>query len=140
MAITLAPYLHFRGEARAAMEFYRDVFGGELTIATFRDAGAEVDSAEADLVMHGDLRVPDGMHFMGSDVPERMAMTPGSNFTMSLNGDTVTEPELRRIFDRLAEGGEVTAPLEPSAWGAIFGMCNDRFGIGWMVNITPAAR
>lgn len=140
MSLSLEPYLHFRGQARAAMEFYREVFGGELTISTFRDFGGATDPAEDDLVMHADLRGAPGIHFMASDVPERMGMTPGTNFTMSLNGDATDEADLRRIFDRLAEGGTVTVPLAASAWGATFGMCDDRFGIGWMVNIAAPGR
>ena len=40
----------------------------------------------------------------------------------------------RRIFDRLAEGGEVTMPLVPA-----FGMTKDRFGTAWMITVAPAA-
>ncbi len=134
MGTTLNPYLSFRGNAREAMEFYRDIFGGELRISTFKDYGASADPAEDDLVMHADLDGSSGVHFMGSDVPPRMEFRPGSNVTMSLSGDS--EDELRRTFDRLSDGGTVTMPLQKAQWGDTFGMCTDRFGIGWMVDIT----
>ena len=52
MATLLNPYLGFRDTARAAMEFYRSVFGGELTVSTFADFHASDDPAEQDKVMH----------------------------------------------------------------------------------------
>lgn len=133
MATTLDPHLGFRGNARKAMEFYQEVFGGELTISTFKEFGASTAPTEDDLVMHAELRAPNGIHFMAADTPERMEFRAGSNFTLALGGDS--ESELRSIFERLAEGGTVTMPLAKAAWGATFGMCTDRFGIGWMVNI-----
>jgi PhnB protein len=46
--------------------------------------------------------------------------------------------EAKRVFDALAEGGEVTAPLTETFFSPMFGMCVDRFGIPWMVNTEAA--
>ncbi len=135
MPASLEPYLNFRGNAREAMEFYRAIFGGELRISTFKDYQASTDPSEDELVMHADLHGADGIRFMASDVPARMDYRPGSNFAMSLSGES--ETDLRRYFERLSEGGTVTMPLEKAAWGDTFGMCTDKFGIGWMVDIAP---
>ena len=137
MATTLDPYVNFRGNAREAMEFYREILGGELTIATFKDWHASADPSEDDLVMHADLHGADGIHFMASDVPPRVEYRPGSNFALSLSGDS--DAQLRTIFERLSDGGTVTMPLEKAAWGDTFGMCTDRFGIAWMVDIAPTS-
>ncbi|HXJ65487.1 MAG TPA: VOC family protein [Actinomycetota bacterium] len=134
MAVTLNPYLNFRGNAREAMEFYRGVFGGELTVSTFADFGATVDPGEADLVMHSDLEGDDGIRFMGADTPSHMDYSPGTNFSMSLSGED--EAQLRGFYDQLVDGGNVIQPLEAAPWGDIFGMCADRFGITWLVNIA----
>jgi PhnB protein len=135
MATTLNPYLNFRGNTREAMGFYRDVFGGDLTTATFKDFGASTDPSEDDLIMHADLQAPDGVRVMAADVPTRMEYEPGTNdFAMSLSGED--ENELRGYFDKLADGGTVTMPLEKAAWGDMFGMCTDRFGIRWLVNVN----
>lgn len=134
MPTSLDPYLNFRGNAREAMEFYRDIFGGELRISTFKEFGQSSGPGDEDLVMHADLVGSDGIRFMAADVPTGMEYRPGSNFAMSVSGDA--EAELRAIFERLSEGGSVTMPLEKASWGDTFGMCTDRFGIPWMVDIA----
>ena len=136
MAITLNPYLNFRGNAREAMEFYEGVFGGKLNVATFADYHASTDPSEDDLVMHADLEAAGGIRFMGADVPNRMEYTPGTNFSMSLSGED--EAELRGYFEKLSDEGSVTMPLEKAPWGDIFGMCTDRFGISWLVNVNAS--
>lgn len=133
MTVDLNPYLNFRGRARDAMEFYKSVFGGELTISTFSELGAATDPSENDLVMHSDLSGPHGIRFMAADVPSHMEYSEGSNFSMSLSGDD--EDELRGYFDKLTDGGTVVMPLEKAPWGDTFGMCIDPFGIRWLVNI-----
>jgi PhnB protein len=137
MTTALNPYLNFRGNTREAMEFYEGVFGAKLTKATFADFGAATDESENDLVMHSDLEGPGGIRFMAADVPNRMDYQAGTNnFAMSLSGESGDEAELRGYFEKLSERGEVTQRLERAAWGDMFGMCNDRFGIHWLVNIS----
>ncbi|MEP7204754.1 MAG: VOC family protein [Candidatus Saccharibacteria bacterium] len=133
MSIKLNPYIGFKDNARGAMEFYKTVFGGKLTIQTFADLHAADDPSEDDLVMHSVLEVGNDITFMASDTPARMDYKPGTNFSMSLSGDD--ETELRVYFQRLSEGGTVTMPLEKAIWGDTFGMCVDKFGITWLVNI-----
>ena len=134
---TLNPYLNFQGSAREAMAFYHDVFGGELTVATFGEYQASSDPSEDQKIMHSMLVAPNGMTFMAADTPNHMEYRPGTNFAMSLSGDE--ESELRGYFDKLAVGGTVMQPLEQAPWGDIFGMCADRFGISWLVNISNDA-
>jgi PhnB protein len=136
MASRLNPYLSFRDNAREAMEFYRSVFGGELSMNTFGEYG-EQDPALSDKLMHGQLEVADGLTLMGADTPPGMPYNPGDNITISLSGDD--EPELRGYWDKLSEGGNVTTPLEKQMWGDVFGMCTDKFGVPWMVNIAQPA-
>ena len=58
--------------------------------------------------------------------------------SLSLSGDD--EAELRGYWDGLTEAGTVAVPLEKAPWGDNFGMCTDRFGVPWMVNIAAAHR
>ena len=136
MTTRLNPYLSFRDNARQAMDFYESVFGGELTRSTFGEFGASDDPAEQDKVMHSMLATDNGLTLMGADTPNSMDFTPGSNGTISLSGED--EAELRGYWEKLADGGEVSVPLEKAPWGDTFGMCVDKFGVSWMVNIAGA--
>jgi PhnB protein len=131
------PYLQFNGNAREAMETYRDIFGGALDVNTFGDFGAEggEHAAPAEGIMHSQLTTDLGFTLMGADAPP--GMDAGTNGTVSLSGDEADA--LRSYFERLADGGTVTMPLEKQMWGDVFGMCTDRFGIDWMVNISGDA-
>ena len=133
MPTRLNPYLGFRDNAREAMDFYHSVFGGELTRSTFAEFQAG-DPAEQDKIMHSMLVTENGLVLMGADTPSSMAYTPGDNYSISLSGED--DGELRGYWEKLADGGTVTMPLEPAPWGDTFGMCVDRFGINWMVNIA----
>jgi PhnB protein len=134
MSAQLNAYLNFRDNARQAMEFYREVFGGSLSTSTFGENHASSDPSEDSLVMHSQLDGDNGIVFMASDTPAAMEYRPGSNFSMSLSGDD--EALLSRWYEQLADGGTVTMPLEKAPWGDTFGMCVDRFGVSWLVNIA----
>ena len=136
MATTLNPYLNFRDGTREVMDFYVSVFGGELTLSTFAEMGGMgQDESEQGKVMHSQLRTRGGMTLMAADVPSSMEVS--ANGTVSLSGDD--DAELRGYWDGLVEGGSVTVPLEKAPWGDSFGMCTDRFGVDWMVNIAGGA-
>jgi PhnB protein len=132
----LNPYISFPDTARQALEFYRGVFGGELTLSTFGEGGMG-DGPEAGKIMHGQLETPAGYTLMASDTPAGMERTAGTNMAVSLSGDD--GDELRAYFAKLAEGGTVSMPLEKQMWGDEFGMCVDPFGVAWMVNISQPA-
>jgi PhnB protein len=130
----LNPYLNFRGQAREALEFYQAALGGELNVSTFGDFQMPgVADDEQDSIMHGQLTTSAGFTLMGSDVPAHM---PGeiSNGTISISGSETDE--IRGYFDALAEGGEVSMPLDQAPWGDYFGQLTDKFGVSWLVNIT----
>ncbi|QRP49314.1 VOC family protein [Amycolatopsis sp. FDAARGOS 1241] len=133
MASILNPYISFRDDARQAMQFYRDVFGGELTLSTFGESGMP-DAPEADKIMHAQLQTDNGFTLMAADTPPGMDHNPGTNISISLSGDD--GDRLREYWAKLADGGTVAVPLEKQMWGDEFGMCVDKFGIGWMVNIS----
>ena len=137
MPTRLNPYLSFRDDAREAMDFYQSVFGGEITRSTFGEFHASDDPAEQDKVMHSMLETPGGLTLMAADTPRGMDLDAGNSITVSLSGED--EAELRGYWDKLAAGGSVAVPLEKAPWGDTFGMCADKFGVNWMVNITGSA-
>ena len=137
MAARLDPYLHFSGNAREAMQFYRSVLGGELQVMTFGDVGGGGGEYPDDGVMHAFLRTSDGLELMASDGHDPDATGP-DRLSLSVSGDD--EATLTRWFQALAEGGQVDVPLAGQVWGDTFGQVTDRFGMRWLVNIgsTPA--
>ena len=133
MATRLTPYLNFPEGTREVMEYYRSVFGGELTVSTFGETpGMGLPESENDKVMHSMLEAGSDMTLMAADVPPGMDASP--NGTLTLSGDD--EDKLRGWWDALSGDGTVGVPLEKAPWGDAFGMCTDRFGVAWMVNIA----
>ena len=135
MQTQLNPYLSFRDNAREAMELYKTVFGGKLEMQTFKDFHASQDPSEDNKIMHSVLTADNGIVFMASDTPNGMEYRAGTNMSMSLSGDN--ETELRGYYEKLSAGGTVGMPLEKAPWGDMFGMCTDKFGVSWLVNISP---
>src|SRR5262245_20559740 len=124
MSSRLNPYINFDGDAREAMEFYQSVFGGSLTTNTFGEYNPDAGDI-SDKIMHAQLETDNGFTLMASDTPPGMPYQPGTNITVSLSGDD--DAELRGYWDKLAEDGTVTMPLEKQMWGDEYGACTDKF-------------
>ena len=135
MPARLNPYIRFDGNAREAMEFYESVFGGSLRVMTFGEFGGD-DPSVADGTMHALLETDGGFTLMASDGPPGTTATVGDNMSISVSGDDADE--LRGYWEKLSEGGTVEMPLEKQMWGDEYGMCVDRFGVNWMVDIVAA--
>jgi PhnB protein len=133
MASRLNPYLTFNGNARQAMEFYAGVFGGNLTLNTFAELGRK-DSPDADRIMHAMLETGAGYTLMASDVTSDMDYRPIAGISISLSGDDADT--LREYWEKLSASGTTVMPLQKQVWGDEFGMCNDQFGVSWLVNIS----
>jgi PhnB protein len=134
------PYLAFAGNCREAFTRYQEIFGGELVLLTMADmpadAGAPPDGASADVVMHAALTNGDDL-LMGAD-------DPSGGFQGTVQGMCVNRPvadagEAKRVFDALAEGGQVQMPLGETFFSPAFGMCIDRFGTPWMIMVEMPA-
>ena len=97
MPSRLNPYLNFKDTARQAMEFYKSVFGGELVISTFGDYQMAQDPSEKDKIMHSQLEAPNGFTLMGSDTPNHLPFTPGTNYSVSLSGDDNIEAHAQTV-------------------------------------------
>ena len=126
-------YIAFNGSCRAAMEFYKECFGGELTLLPVAGSPAEEHCPPEmkDQVLHASL-INAGLVLMGSDMVGPAGYVKGNSVTLSVNCSS--DDEINSFFSKLSEGGEVTDPLGVKFWGATFGMLNDKFGIRWMLN------
>lgn len=132
----LVPYLFFGGTCEEALNFYKQVFGGEIEgIARWSEmpkdsGGPPVTPETANRIMHAGFKAP-GVSFMASDA------TPGKTYgegPISLCVDASNVSDAERVFNDLAAGGNVEVPLQDAFWGAKFGMLTDKFGIDWMIS------
>lgn len=128
----LHPYLFFKGDCRQAIEFYQSIFGGELSLQTYAESGAEVEGMSPDNIMHVSLDTTD-FTIMASDTS--LASAKAAKVTLSLVGED--EDKLTKAFNALSEGATNIVSLRKEFWGDIFGTLTDQFGVDWMVNITP---
>ncbi|GAA4557195.1 VOC family protein [Pseudonocardia xishanensis] len=150
MSLSTTPHLNFRGDARAALEFYRTVFGGELTVHTYVDFGMPKDLPGADGVVFGQVLSVDGFHVMAYDIPgetggsadaggrthrENGTTITTSPFFVSVQGETTAE--VQAYWDKLSVGASIVEPLAASAWSPGFGMLTDGFGVTWSVGVAP---
>jgi len=154
MTLTTTTHLNFRGDARAALEFYRSVFGGQLVVTTYGDLGMPKDAPGADSVVFGQVATADGFRVLAYDIPGQTSGSPdNTGSTRRENGVTITDQpffvsveggnleEVQGYWDKLASGSSIVEPLAASAWSAGFGMLTDRFGVTWILGVTvdPAA-
>ena len=131
--VTLAPYLTFYGDATEAFERYAELLGGSVTFRmTFGDSAfaKRMPPESHGKVMHSRLKIGDRM-LMASD-NHRGNYVPPSGMHVNISVGDVGEA--RRIFDALAEGGNIRMPFEKTFWAEGFGMVTDRHRIPWMVN------
>lgn len=138
MTVKLNSYIGFKDNARQAAEFYKSVFGGELFMDTFEKYNSPempVGDADKNKIMHAYLKGDNDIELMMADTPTGMEFHPGGQISLTLNGDD--EAKLREYWGKLAEGGNVTMPLDKAPWGDTFGMLTDKFGVNWMIDIGP---
>jgi len=127
--------LLFDGQAEAAFNFYKSVFGGEFSnIQRLKDMPSPqpIIGKEGEKILHMSLPIGNAI-LMGMDMPAgRGTVNKGNNFMATI--DTGSEEETVRLFNGLAEDGVVMMPVAHQFWGAYFGMLTDKFGIQWMLS------
>jgi PhnB protein len=136
----VSTYLNFKRNTEEAFNFYKTVFGTEITgISRFGDIPAPEghqgpSEEDKNLIINIQLPILGGHLLMGTDAPESMGytLTPGNNYHICLHPDTRADSD--RLFAALADGGKVDMPLEEQFWGDYYGSLVDKFGIQWMVN------
>ena len=135
MSINAVTHLNFRGNARHALEFYQSVFGGDVSIVTYKDVGNVQDPSEADQVMWGQVAADNGFRVMAYDVPSRLPWNQGENaFFVSLRGETAQE--ITAYWEQLSNGATIVQALAPAQWAPLYGMLKDQFGVIWVVDVV----
>jgi PhnB protein len=129
----IAPYLFFDGNCRDVLNFYKECFGGELSIMTVGESpmAEKSDPKDHNRVLHGAIMKDKQLMLMASDT-----MVPGQTAEM---GEGVyntiicsNKEEFEMIFNKLAEGGKIVMPMEKAFFG-YFGSLSDKFGTKWML-------
>lgn len=139
LTVTLNPHLFFGGNCREAMEFYKSVFGGDLVLTPFsegppdahKDPKANTEEMKSKIMY---AKLSGAIVLLASDNPHNTETKNTGQFGLSLEGSD--ETTLKGYFEKLAEKGQITAPLIKQFWGDTFGMVTDAYGINWMVTIT----
>ena len=129
-------YLNFDGDTREAMSFYAQTFGGQLNLKLFSDGPPEISEQLSpelrDRILHAHLSVGDTV-IMASDSMPGVPLHRGNNYWINVMSDQ--RGEVDRWFAALSEGGHTLMPLQVMFWGSYFGMCTDRFGTNWMLQV-----
>ncbi len=134
----IQPYLFFGGRCDEALEFYRKTLGAEVQMIMRYKESPEplppgmLPAGWENKVMHSSFKIGESTVMASDGCGEE---TGFSGFSLSLAVATAEEAEQR--FAALAKGGKVTMPLGKTFWSSLFGMLEDRFGIGWMVTVMP---
>ena len=128
----IIPYLNFNGNAAEALDFYAKALDGETSMrSTFGETNMAQDDSMKDKILHAVFEAGD-LKFMVSDCPPGVSVASGDQVSLSLNFTDLESIE--KTFAALAEGGNVTMPIQDTFWGARFAMTKDKFGVHWMFN------
>jgi PhnB protein len=130
----LEPYVFYYGRCEEALEFYKSAIGGTYELNRFEGSpmAEQVPANLRNKVMHATFK-GDGFSLMASDGDLSKTIDPDAgNVSLSLGIDDAAHAE--RVFNALAQGGNVKMPFGPAFWGGKFGVLVDRFGVEWMVS------
>ena len=136
--MTIQPYLFFDGKCEEALDFYKRALGAEVTmLMRYKDSPEPtppgmVPPGSENKVMHASFSVGNST-VMASD-GNCHGKPSFQGFSLTLNA--ANEAEADKLFNALADGGQVQMPLAKTFFSSRFGMVADRFGVGWMV-IVP---
>ena len=128
------PYLSFIDNAREALEYYKEVFEGEIiNLQTFGEADYPTPPEISERIMHAQFKKGD-LTLMVSDSILDHTIEIGNNISLVLEFDS--EEEIQKTYDRLRSAGTVFMELQDTFWGAKFAKVKDQFGIIWDLNFT----
>jgi PhnB protein len=129
----IVPYINLAGNAEEAMDFYQEVFGGEIEILRWSEVPPNPKMPVSDdwqnKIMHGSLTIREDVAIYLADSVVEGEATYGNNVFLHVEFDS--EEELRRTYEALSAGGRVNMPVDKMFWGAVYGDLIDKFGVGW---------
>jgi PhnB protein len=133
--VQVQPYLFFDGRCEEAVDFYKKAIGAQVEVLMrWKDSPDKsmCSPQNENKVMHGSVKVGDTAVLVSDGRCEGKPTFQGFALTISAK----TEAEADKLFGALAEGGQVQMPLAKTFFSPKFGMCADKFGVGWMVLVA----
>lgn len=133
---TVQPYLFFGGQCEEALKFYEQAVGSTVVMKMRFNECPEplpegtIQPGFEDKIMHSSFTVGK-MTLMASDGCGDATNHEGFRLALCVP----TEADCDRVFNALADGGNVDMPLEKTFWSPRYGMVTDKFGVGWMVMV-----
>jgi PhnB protein len=135
MTVITALHVNLRGEARAALDFYHSVFGGDLVAMPYGDTPSGQSADQADQIVWGQVSTPSGIRIMAYDVQDALPYDQGTNSFYSALQSTDAD-EVRAFWDGLSDGAEIEVPFGPAIFSPLYGKLKDRFGVVWIISQT----
>ncbi len=134
--LSVNPYLSFNGTCEAAFNLYKSIFGGDFEfVGRYKDIpGEEIPESEKEKIMHISLPLTEHVCLMGADSSEAFGQITKFGDCVTITLCTSTDEETHRVFNGLAEGGNIVMPLAETFWAQLYGICTDKFGITWAIN------
>jgi PhnB protein len=135
---TIYPYLYFKGNASAAIDWYVEKLGAKVEAKMLFSDGPPVAEEHKNCIMHALIKIEESMVMLSDNLTCGVGpVIVGNNVTLNINWEDVTE--MTKAFEGMSEGGKVLMPLEHQFWGATYGQFVDKFDITWSFNCQDAA-
>lgn len=127
----LNAYLGFDGNCREAMNYYKEILGGELSLQIIEESpvSSHFPPEAQKGVLHSELKVGP-IAIMGTDCVGPSGYSKGTNVSLCIHCSN--EEEIYGLFSKFSTGGEITCPVQDMFWGDTFGTLTDKFGVNWM--------
>ncbi len=136
------PYLFFEGRCEEAIEFYKKALGAEQQFlmrykeSPEQSGPSHLPPGSENKIMHAQIRIGQTVIMMSDGLCSGKNAFAGFSLSISLS----TEAEVERVFNAMADAGQVRMPLAKTFFSPRFGMVADRFGVGWMVLVQTQPR
>ncbi|WP_152658247.1 VOC family protein [Oceanobacillus sp. CFH 90083] len=130
------PYLTFNGNAQEALNYYKQVFDGEIvSMQTFGEADYPTPPAAENRIIHAQFK-KDALFFMVSDTFPSQPVEAGNHISLVL--ELESEESIQKIYHALEQESDILMKLQDTFWGAKYAKVKDKFGVIWDLNYTKS--
>lgn len=135
--MVVQPYLFFEGRCEEAIEFYKTAIGAQVEMIMRYSQSPDapppgmIPPGSENKIMHSSFKVGDSV-IMASD-GGCSGTSKIDGFSLAISVDKAEDVD--RLFNALSQGGSVQMPVGETFFSRRFGMCSDKFGVHWMINL-----